>query len=106
MAEPNLQINNDTSRNIVIGASQGAFHGQVGQAGRDLIQKQISKTVVVDQEVSNLLEWLAAEQGLTPEVALKKAVATAAYIHDVTANQGGKLLVKHTDNSVGEIVLK
>lgn len=61
--------------------------------------------ILLDKEASNLLDWLAQQQGVNRELALKKALATAAYIHDVTANQGGKLLVKRKDNSLGAIVL-
>ena len=60
----------------------------------------------IDEEVANILNWLGQEQGISPKLALKKAVATAAYLHDVTKNQGGELLVKRKDNSVGRIVLK
>jgi len=79
-----------------------------GIAGNVGINQQINspKRITIDEEVANLLEWLASQQGISPEIALKKAVVTAAYIQDITVVQGGKLLVKRTDNSVGEIVLK
>jgi hypothetical protein len=60
----------------------------------------------IDEETVNLINWLAQEQGINPEVALKKAVVTAAYIHDVVYKQGGKLLVQRRDGSVREIFLK
>lgn len=61
---------------------------------------------VVDQEVLNLIGWLAEEQGLTPEMALKKAVITAAYIYDITANEKGELLIKQQDKTIRKIDLK
>ena len=64
------------------------------------------RSIEIEQEVANLISWLAEQQGLSREVALQKAVVTAAYIYDVTANQKGKLLVQRKDNSVGEIILK
>jgi hypothetical protein len=60
----------------------------------------------IDRETVNLINWLAQEQGINPEAALKKAVVTAAYIHDVVYKRGGKLLVQHPDGSVREIFLK
>ncbi len=60
----------------------------------------------IDRETANLINWLAQEQGINPEAALKKAVVTAAYIHDVVYKRGGKLLVQHPDGSVREIFLK
>ncbi|PSR18461.1 hypothetical protein C8255_07360 [filamentous cyanobacterium CCP3] len=67
---------------------------------------ETEEKITLDSELIKLLEWLAQEQGTSVDIALKKAVATAAYIHDVTAIQGGKLLVKRKDNSLGEIVLR
>jgi len=60
----------------------------------------------LDKETANLINWLAQQQGINPEMALKKAVATAAYIRDITANEGGRLLVQLKDGSVREILLK
>ena len=83
-----------------------------GQHIVSISQEQGSQAVgqpvitVEDPEVINLLRWLAKTQGITPEVALKKAVATAAYMYDTTTNQGGKLFVERPDKSVGEILLK
>jgi hypothetical protein len=60
----------------------------------------------IDEETVNLINWLAQEQGISPEAAIKKAIVTAAYIHDVTSNQRGELLVQHPDGSVRGIFLK
>jgi hypothetical protein len=60
----------------------------------------------IDHETANLINWLAQEQNTNPEVALKKAVATAAYVHDLTVNEEGKLLVLLKDGSIHEILLK
>ena len=86
----------DLSRQHIVDISQKPSSQAVGQ----------SAITVEDPEVINLLRWLAKTQGITTEVALKKAVATAAYIYDTTANQGGKLFVQRPDKSVGEILLK
>ncbi len=56
-------------------------------------------------QVVNLLNWLSQELGLTPEMALKKAVVTAAYFQDLTTYQRGKLLVQNPDKSINEILL-
>ena len=61
----------------------------------------------IDQETVNLINWLAKEQNISPEYALKSAVGTAAYIHDLTENKGGKLLVLlKEDGAIHEILLK
>jgi|GEM_PF-1470494 len=60
----------------------------------------------IDQETVNLINWLAEEQNISPEYALKKAVGMAAYIHDLTENKGGKLLVLLQDGAIHEILLK
>ncbi|MBC6418845.1 MAG: hypothetical protein GDA44_08680 [Prochloron sp. SP5CPC1] len=61
--------------------------------------------IEIDREVVNLLNWLSQEQGLPPEMALKKAVVTAAYFQDLTTYQRGKLLVQNPDKSINEILL-
>jgi hypothetical protein len=60
----------------------------------------------IDQETVNLINWLAQDQDISPKIALKKAVVTAAYIRDVTSNQKGQLLVRYPDGSLREIFLK
>lgn len=110
MADPTQSGNN-----VRLGdASQQNVYG-ISQRGGDIINQsgsfsigidKVTSSVVIDREVANLLDWLAEQQGISPEVALKKAVATAAYIYDITTSQGGKLLVQRKDNSVGEIILK
>jgi hypothetical protein len=93
------------------------FEGEVRRGGQRVaaeaeiatsrqVPVKSSSYLVIDTEVANLLSWLAEQQGTTPEIALKKAVATAAYVYDITTSQGGKLLVQRKDNSIGEIVLK
>jgi len=101
----------DASQLNVYSASQGINIGTVA-ANRVVVGQRFNRIhkvenhVEIDEEVANLLTWLSEQQGITPELALKKAVATAAYIHDITTSQGGRLLVQRKDNSVGEIVLK
>jgi hypothetical protein len=97
----------DASQRNVYGVSQGiSLSGTI--RGTSLVSGslEVRHHIEIDMEVSNLLNWLAEQQGISPELALKKAVVTAAYIHDLTTSQGGKLLVQRKDNSVGEIVLK
>ncbi|MBD2578351.1 hypothetical protein [Oscillatoria sp. FACHB-1406] len=91
----------DVSRSHIYSVSQGAIESAPAP-GSD----RVRVTVEVDREVLNLIAWLAERQGMSPELALKKAVATAAYIYDITQRQGGKLLVHRKDNTVGEIVFK
>ncbi|MFM7470081.1 MAG: hypothetical protein ACKO5P_01005 [Nodosilinea sp.] len=96
----------DTSRSKVYSVSQGLVTPAATQPSDEaLTTARVSTPITIDAEVLNLVTWLAQQQGLTPELALKKAVATAAYIHEITTSQGGTLLVQRKDNSIGEIVL-
>ncbi|MCY7333129.1 MAG: hypothetical protein LH649_10840 [Pseudanabaena sp. CAN_BIN31] len=88
-------MNDDLSNKKVYSISQQATSGRMA-----------SPPLNLDNETVNLINWLAKEQGLIPEAALKKAIITAAYIYDVTSNQRGKLLVQHSDGSIREIFLK
>lgn len=90
--------NQDLSNKNVYDISQGNVEVRVASP--------LTPDQKIDLETVNLINWLAQEQGISPEVALKKAVVTAAYIHDVVYKRGGKLLVQHPDGSVREIFLK
>lgn len=97
----------DASRSNIFNISQRNIRSGDNVGGdQNITNISPPMPIVIDQEIVNLLDWLADQQGISREIALKKAVATAAYIQDITTGQGGKLLVKRPDNSVGEIVLK
>ncbi len=87
-----------------------SFMGDISNQNVYSISQQESSgrlaSPLLDNETANLINWLAQQQGVNPEMALKKAVATAAYIRDITANEGGRLLVQLKDGSVREILLK
>lgn len=113
MIEP--QKLNLSGSSVQVGSIQGGDVSQqrvynVSQTGNIVggninLEQVVGDQIYLDGESTNLLKWLASQQGVSRDVALKKALATAAYIYDLT-NQGGKLLVQRKDNSVGEIVLK
>jgi hypothetical protein len=92
----NIDVVPDISNQNIINISQG----------KAIVAKVTTTDQKVDQETVNLIDWLVNEQGTTPEIALKKAVVTAAYIRDVTSNQMGQLLVRYPDGSIREIFLK
>ncbi len=80
---------------------------KVYNVSQENVGNGISSPLVPDQETVNLINWLAQEQGISPEHALKRAVATAAYIHDLTENEKGTLLVLLKDgSSIRKILLK
>ena len=95
----------DAANDFVYAVSQGKFAGeialQIAKIGKTLSQN----TIKIDDETANLINWLVKEHNVNPEVALKKSVAIAAYIQDVTANQGCMLLVQLRDGTVREVVL-
>lgn len=79
---------------------------RIARGNENSIALDNNQPIMIDTESVNLVEWLARQQGISPEAALKKAIILAAYIQDLTMNQGGKLLVQRRDNSLGEIILK
>jgi len=91
-----------TVNNIAIGENFQTINGQRNA----LKSPEIKTSIAIDREVANILTWLAQEQGISPELALKKAVVTAAYIYDLTNTQKAKLLAQNKDNSISEIILK
>ena len=95
---PKIDSMPDVSNQNVYDVSQGNVNVRIAEP--------LTPDQKIDQETVNLINWLAQEQGVSPEVALKKAVVTAAYIHDVVYKRGGKLLVQYPDGSVREIFLK
>jgi len=104
----NLNVKDISQQNIYNISQQGNFSPGVTQGDVNFsnVNRGISRSIEIDREVANLVNWLAEQQGLSPDIALKKAVFAAAYIYDVTTNQQGRLLVQRKDNSVGEIILK
>jgi hypothetical protein len=81
-------IGQDISQANIYNVSQDI---RVGDITQSISSRGDNRIVIDDAEIANLLDWLAAQQGITREIALKKAVATAAYVYDITVNQGSKL---------------
>mgnify|MGYP007078072502 CR=1 FL=1 len=92
-------IGQDISQANIYNVSQGMVENvrigggdiRVGDITQSISSRGDNRIVIDDAEIANLLDWLAAQQGITREIALKKAVATAAYVYDITVNQGSKL---------------
>ncbi len=103
VANINLTLGNNTQQ-PPDPSSQNIY--AIAQGNKIATPVEENNKITIDREVVNLLEWLARQQGVSPEVALKKAVALAAYIEDVTTNRGSKILVQRPDNSLGELILK
>lgn len=61
---------------------------------------------ILDPEVIDAINQLAEQQRISPALALKKAIATATYLYDVTTNQKGTILIKRPDKSISEVTLK
>ncbi len=113
----NLNISDSSQENVVNIANTQYHFRQFANRGRDTINidnlnqrdvrllEQETREILIDREVINLLNWLAVQQGIDPEIALKKAVVTAAYLQDIKTNQGGKILVQRQDKSIKEINL-
>lgn len=62
-------------------------------------------SVILSSDAAQLLEWLAATQGITQTEALRKAIATEAYLHK-EIKQGSKVLILNSDKEVREIVFR
>jgi uncharacterized protein YjbI with pentapeptide repeats len=86
--------------NIAQGNVSGVPFNRKNQEGNSEAQ------VLLDHEVVNLLKWLSSEKRISFEAALRKAVLTEAYFHDVITKQGGKLYIQNKDKSISEVILK
>ncbi len=62
-------------------------------------------SVSLGGEASQQLEWLAKAQGITQIEALRKAIATEAYLHK-EIKQGSKVLLQGLDNELREVVFR
>ncbi|WOL31463.1 hypothetical protein [Microcoleus phage My-WqHQDG] len=62
-------------------------------------------SVTLNGEASQQLEWLAEVQGITQVEALRKAIATDAYLHK-EIRQGSKVLLRGSDNELREVVFR
>lgn len=94
-------ISKIASGNIAVGNSI-----QIGDSLQDIENKNELIQLSVPVEVARVLKWLADKQNITPELALQKAIATEAYIYDITKIQEGQILFKTKDNTIGEITFK
>jgi hypothetical protein len=105
---PNIHIqssiNNDAYQQRIVNVSQTGTVTGNNNVNTGSISEE---NVVLDPEAVNLLNWFAHQQGVDRQTALKKALAIASYIYDLTS-QGNKLLVQRPDKdkSIGEIILK
>ncbi len=73
------------------------------QAPRPPNVKRMSVTLSAD--AAELLEWLATTQGITQIEALRKAIATEAYLHK-EIKQGSKVLLLNSDKEVREVIFR
>ena len=100
-----VHMNSDNPSNT--DKSNQTVHEVSSGAKTVVIDSPMAPDQRIDQETVRLINWLAKEQGISPEYALKKAVGTAAYIHDLTKNEKGTLLVLLKDgSSIRKILLK
>jgi transcriptional regulator of met regulon len=61
-------------------------------------------TIQLPERIARLLEELARTQGVTQVEAIRKAIATEAYLRRVT-DQGGKVLIE-TEDVIKELVFR
>ena len=62
-------------------------------------------SVTLSSDAAQLLEWLAATQGITQTEALRKAIATEAYLYK-EIKQGSKVLILTSDKEVREVIFR
>lgn len=62
-------------------------------------------SVTLSADAAELLEWLATTQGITQIEALRKAIATEAYLHK-EIKQGSKVLLLNSDKEVREVIFR
>lgn len=62
-------------------------------------------SVSLSGDAARLLEYLAEVQGITQNEALRKAIATEAYIRQ-EMEQGAKVLLQKSDKDIREVVFR
>ena len=73
------------------------------QAPRPPNVKRMS--VSLSSDAAELLEWLAVTQGITQTEALRKAIATEAYLYK-EIKKGSKTLLLTSDKEVREVIFR
>jgi hypothetical protein len=62
-------------------------------------------SVTLSADAAELLEWLATTQGITQVEALRKAIATEAYLYK-EIKQGSKVLLLNSEKEVREVLFR
>ena len=62
-------------------------------------------SVTLSGDAARLLEYLAEAQGITQNEALRKAIATEAYLRQ-EMEQGAKVLLQKSDKEIREVVFR
>jgi Ribbon-helix-helix protein, copG family len=62
-------------------------------------------SVSLSDDAANLLEFLAQSQGITQNEALRKAIATEAYLLE-ERTQGTKVLLQKPDKEIREVLFR
>ena len=62
-------------------------------------------SVTLSGDAARMLEFLAEAQGITQNEALRKAIATEAYLREEMA-QGAKVLLQKSDQEIREVVFR
>lgn len=83
--------------------NNAAQKGVAANAARPPNAKRMS--VSLSGDAAQLLEFLANSQGITQNEALRKAIATEAYLYKEIA-QGAKVLLLTPDKEVREVVFR
>lgn len=81
--------------------------GQKSSDSRGLINATSTKrmSVSLSGDAARLLEFLAETQGITQNEALRKAIATEAYLRQEML-EGSKVLLQKPDKEVREVVFR
>lgn len=62
-------------------------------------------SISLSSDIAQMLEWLAETQNLTQNEALRKAIATEAYIQK-EIREGSKILLQKADNEIREVIFR
>lgn len=62
-------------------------------------------SVTLSQDEAEMLEWLATEQGVTQKEALRKAIASEAYLYK-ERRVGSKILFRTKEGVVREVIFR
>ena len=93
-----------------LGHPKSSTEGELAKLPKELDTSPISKTpkrlsISLSGDAAKMLEWLAENQGVTQNEALRKAIATETYFRQ-ELEAGTKVLLEKANKDIREVVFR